>query len=131
MTGGAVWSKDSARLYFETDYTDEPYYELPRTDIYSIAVNGGAPSPTQTIRMAVGCTLQVQDNDVMPHQLVLVSGPHAQLAGAAMDHMGASSTVTFPKAGTYVLTTKAGEDYTKGIKTIGADNKLQIKVLAA
>jgi dipeptidyl aminopeptidase/acylaminoacyl peptidase len=39
--GGAFWAKDSARIYFESDYTDEPYYELPRTDLYSIAVTGG------------------------------------------------------------------------------------------
>ena len=48
-----------------------------------------------------------------------------------MNHMGASSTIRFPAAGKYVLTTKAGEDYTKGITTIGPDNKLQIKVLVA
>jgi len=48
---GAVWSKDSARLYFETDYTDEPYYELPRTDIYSIAAAGGEPSKLTSFDM--------------------------------------------------------------------------------
>lgn len=98
---------------------------------HTLSVNGGAQSPTQTIHLAPGGVLHVQDNDVMPHQLVLVSGPAASLAGGAMNHMGASSTVTFPAAGKYVLTTKAGEDYTKGITTIGPDNKLQIKVLVA
>ena len=88
-------------------------------------------SPTQTIRLAVGGNLRVQDNDVMPHQLMMVSGPQASFVGAAMTHMGAQSTVTFPSAGTYVLTTKAGEDYVKGIQTIGADNTLRIKVLVA
>jgi hypothetical protein len=37
--------------------------------------------------------------------------------------------VTFPAAGTYVLSTKAGEDYMKGIKTIGEDNTLKIRVV--
>ena len=98
---------------------------------HTLSVNGGAQSPNQTIRLAVGGVLHVQDNDVMPHQLMLVSGPPAQLAGAMMSHMGASSTVTFPAAGNYVLSTKAGEDYTKGITTIGPDNTLKIKVLVA
>ena len=97
----------------------------------TLSVNGGTQSPTQTIRLAVGGNLRVQDNDVMPHQLMMVSGPQASFVGAAMTHMGAQSTVTFPSAGTYVLTTKAGEDYVKGIQTIGADNTLRIKVLVA
>jgi len=98
---------------------------------HTLSVNGGTQSPTQTIRLAVGGNLRVQDNDVMPHQLMMVSGPQASFVGAAMTHMGAQSTVTFPSAGTYVLTTKAGEDYVKGIQTVGADNTLRIKVLVA
>ena len=34
----------------------------------------------------------------------------------------------FAKAGVYTFTTKAGEDYMKGIKTIGEDNVLKLKV---
>jgi dipeptidyl aminopeptidase/acylaminoacyl peptidase len=49
--GSAVWAKDSSRLYFETDYTDEPYYELPRTDLYTIAVTGGEPSKLTSFDM--------------------------------------------------------------------------------
>ena len=98
---------------------------------HTLSVNGNAPSPTQTVRLAVGGSLHLQDNDVMPHRLMLVAGPQANLVGAAMNHMGAQSTVTFPTAGTYTLITKAGEDYTQGIKTIGADNTLKIKVLVA
>jgi len=49
--GNVVWSKDSARLYFDSDYTDEPYYELPRTDLYSIAVTGGEPSKLTSFDM--------------------------------------------------------------------------------
>ena len=98
---------------------------------HTISVNGSAPSPTQTIRLAVGGSLHMQDNDVMPHQLMLVSGPQANIVGAAMNHMGAQSTVTFPSAGTYTLGTKAGEDYMKGVQTIGPDNTLKIKVLVA
>jgi hypothetical protein len=46
-----------------------------------------------------------------------------------MGHMGARSTVTFSKPGTYSLTTKAGEDYAKGIQTVGPDNTLRITVV--
>ncbi|HEX6717699.1 MAG TPA: prolyl oligopeptidase family serine peptidase, partial [Pyrinomonadaceae bacterium] len=52
--GGAVWAKDNSRIYFESDYTDEPYYELPRTDIYSIAVTGGEPSKLTSFDMGAG-----------------------------------------------------------------------------
>jgi len=51
---GAVWAKDSSRIYFETDYTDEPYYELPRTDIYTIAVTGGEPTKVTSFDTGAG-----------------------------------------------------------------------------
>ncbi len=52
--GGAFWAKDSARIYFESDQVDEPYYELPKTDIYSVAVTGGAPSKLTSFNMGAG-----------------------------------------------------------------------------
>jgi Tol biopolymer transport system component len=36
--GNVAWAKDSSRLYFVSDHSDEPYYELPTTDIYSVSV---------------------------------------------------------------------------------------------
>src|SRR5207237_170920 len=39
----ATWSKDGAQIYFTSSRIDEPYYELPRTDLYSVAVAGGKP----------------------------------------------------------------------------------------
>jgi len=95
-----------------------------------LAVQGAAKSsPNATIHLATGGVLNVQDNDVMPHQLIRLSGPKPSFTGAAMSHMGARSSVTFPTAGTYVLSTKAGEDYMKGIQTIGEDNTLHIRVV--
>jgi hypothetical protein len=35
--------------------------------------------------------------------------------------MGSRTKVTFAKAGTYTFTTKAGEDFMSGVKTIGED----------
>ncbi len=36
-----VWSKDESQIYFTSDRAPEPYYEPPRTDIYSVATGGG------------------------------------------------------------------------------------------
>jgi dipeptidyl aminopeptidase/acylaminoacyl peptidase len=45
------WSKDSSQLYFTSVHIDEPYYELPKTDIYSIAAAGGQPVKLTTFEM--------------------------------------------------------------------------------
>ena len=71
------------------------------------------------------------DNDVMSHTLVQVKGPKASSTGAKMTRIGASARLTFPSAGTYVFTTKVGEDYMKGVKTVGEDNVLRLVVKVA
>ena len=48
-----------------------------------------------------------------------------------MPHMASVLRVSFPKAGTYMLKTKAGEDYVAGVKTVGEDNVLKVKVVVA
>ena len=68
------------------------------------------------------------DNDVMPHKLVQVSGPKADLTTPNMHRMGAKAVATFRKAGVYKFTTKPGEDYMQGMKTIGEDNVLRLTV---
>ncbi len=99
---------------------------------HNLAVNGGpATSPNATLSLAVGAKMVVQNDDVMPHQLLRRSGPQVQLAQARMSHMGATSTATFPTAGVYRLTSKAGEDYQKGVVTMGADHTLSIKVVSS
>ena len=55
------------------------------------------------------------DNDVMPHKLVQLAGPGVRYTGnPALRHVSASVDVTFPKAGVYRFTTKAGKDYMAG-----------------
>jgi dipeptidyl aminopeptidase/acylaminoacyl peptidase len=49
--GGATWAKDSSRLYFTSNQIEEPYYELPTTNIYSVAVTGGEPSKLTSFDM--------------------------------------------------------------------------------
>lgn len=92
------------------------------------SVNNDAPSATQTMRLVAGGTMMVTDNDVMPHRLIQTGGPKAELSFANMNHMGASSTVAFPSAGVYTFTTKAGEDYSSGIETVGEDHTLKLTV---
>jgi dipeptidyl aminopeptidase/acylaminoacyl peptidase len=41
--GDPVWSKDGSRIYFTSTRVDEPYYELPRSDIYAVPAAGGEP----------------------------------------------------------------------------------------
>jgi len=51
--GQLFWSHDGSRIYFLTRRIDEPYYELPSTDIYSIASIGGHPEKFVTIPMYI------------------------------------------------------------------------------
>ena len=98
------------------------------------SVNGGMMAATRSTRVATGGSVTFMNNDVMPHKLILTSGPAVKFVGNAtmshmMGHMGASLKVTFPRAGTYRFTTKFGEDY-KGVtlKTTGEDNVLHLTV---
>ncbi len=96
------------------------------------SVNGGAFRASQKITLARGASLTITNNDVMPHKLVLTKGPAVKLSGPAnLAHMGATVTVTFGKAGVYRFTTKPGEDYVAGIKTVGPDNVLRLTVRVA
>ena len=52
--GDVVWANDGAALFFTSLRVDEPYYELPRTEIYSVPAAGGEPATLTTIDMDVG-----------------------------------------------------------------------------
>lgn len=110
---------------------------------HSWSANGDAYKPTQSIALHRGQSLSVTNNDVMPHKLVETSGPAVRITRLAVGmgmgikgtfppamlaRMGSSSKVTFTRAGVYKFTTKAGEDYMSGVKTIGEDNVLKLTV---
>lgn len=98
---------------------------------HDLSVNGNTASADQTVKLSQGGTLTVTDNDVMPHTLIQSKGPAATISGGKMSHAGAQSTVSFPSPGVYNLTTKAGEDYTKGVTTTGDDHVLKLKVVVS
>ena len=52
--GELVWSHDGSRIYFLTRRIEEPYYDLPSTDIYSVSTAGGNPEKLATIPMYIG-----------------------------------------------------------------------------
>ena len=95
---------------------------------HSWSFDGKSWNATQRIAIVRGGVLAVVDNDVMPHKLIQVSGPKATLTGTSMTHMHATAHVGFPTRGTYVFKTRAGEDYMKGIQTVGEDNVLKLVV---
>jgi dipeptidyl aminopeptidase/acylaminoacyl peptidase len=49
-----TWARDSSQIYFDSDHSDEPYYELPKTDVYSVSVTGGSPTKLTSIDMGTG-----------------------------------------------------------------------------
>src|SRR5437868_10001346 len=55
--GNIVWSKDSAQIYFTSLRIDEPYYELPKTELYSINPNGGNATKLNSIEMGMDAVL--------------------------------------------------------------------------
>ena len=49
---GIMWSPDSSKIYFTTTQVDDPSYEHPHADVYSVAAAGGTPAKLLTINMA-------------------------------------------------------------------------------
>src|SRR6267378_775504 len=52
--GNVVWSKDGAQIYFVSLHVDEPYYEQPKSELYSISVSGGNATRLNVIDMDLG-----------------------------------------------------------------------------
>ena len=51
--GNPIWTKDGAQIYFRSLHVDEPYYDLPKTELYSISPNGGNATKLNSIDMDV------------------------------------------------------------------------------
>jgi len=115
---------------------------------HSWSLNGGKTGVSQTVHLTHGGSLTILNTDVMSHQLIKLSGGpvamqlvsagnpsvgklKAPYAPGLMPHMSATLKVGFAKPGTYTFTTKEGDDYMAGVKTIGNDNILKLKVIVA
>ena len=93
------------------------------------SANGARSSASQSLTLKAGGTVTFTNDDVMPQPLVELSGGAVHYAGdKALNKPASQVRVTFSKPGRYVFGTKPGEDYAKGIKTIGADNVLKLVV---
>jgi dipeptidyl aminopeptidase/acylaminoacyl peptidase len=51
--GELAWSHDNSRIYFLTQRIDEPYYELPSADIYSVPSAGGSLEKLASVPMDI------------------------------------------------------------------------------
>ena len=52
--GNAFWAKGGLRIYFTSLHVDEPYYALPKTELYSISPNGGDAAKLNSFDMELG-----------------------------------------------------------------------------
>jgi hypothetical protein len=112
---------------------------------HSWSLNGVSYRSSQAATIRRGGSITVTNNDVMPHKLVETSGPAVAITRvttgmgrgmglkgtfppAMLARMGSASRLTFAKPGVYKFTTKAGEDYMSGVKTVGEDNVLTLTV---
>ncbi|MBA2436160.1 MAG: S9 family peptidase [Chthoniobacterales bacterium] len=51
--GNPLWSNDGAQIYFASWHVDEPYYELPKTEVYVVPAQGGAAKLLTTVPLGV------------------------------------------------------------------------------
>ena len=111
------------------------------------SVNGGPFQAAQSLRVKPGAVVTITNTDVMSHQLVQQAGFHVAFKNLAapanaigdkgpykagdMAKIGAGTRLVLSKPGTYRFTTKGGEDYMKGVKTVGEDNVLELTIVVA
>ncbi|HEV7763415.1 MAG TPA: S9 family peptidase [Thermoanaerobaculia bacterium] len=49
-----IWSHDSVRIYYTSTRIDEPYYELPQSDIFAVPANGGESEKIAALEFEIG-----------------------------------------------------------------------------
>ncbi|MEO5859547.1 MAG: S9 family peptidase [Pyrinomonadaceae bacterium] len=49
-----TWSNDGSKIFFTTNRDLEPYYDTPKTQVYSVAINGGEPALLTRLTIGVG-----------------------------------------------------------------------------
>jgi hypothetical protein len=95
-------------------------------------VEGGRFAARLTIHLDGDTPVLIANRDVMPHRLIQLSGPKVALTGSPyMNGPWSAVELRFPKHGVYRFTTRAGEDYMAGVKTLGKDNVLRLNVVVS
>jgi len=123
VTGSALASRHAPKLVGSVLIR----HELKGCHAWS--ANGAAFGAFQSLALRAGGTVTFTNDDVMPQRLVELSGAKVRYLGnKALNKPASRVRVSFAKPGRYVFGTKPGEDYAKGIKTIGADNVLELVV---
>ncbi|MEY2480185.1 MAG: hypothetical protein QOI04_1112 [Verrucomicrobiota bacterium] len=51
--GDIVWAKDGSQIYFTSLHAEEPYYELPKSELYAVSVGGGNPTKLNTFELDI------------------------------------------------------------------------------
>ena len=51
---GIMWAKDSQSMYYLSDQVEDPSYELPHTDIWSVNVGGANATPQKIVTVDMG-----------------------------------------------------------------------------
>jgi dipeptidyl aminopeptidase/acylaminoacyl peptidase len=59
--GNATWARDGSQIYFVSEHTEEPYYDLPSTEIYSVPVAGGSAAKLTSFDMGAGALVLSPD----------------------------------------------------------------------
>jgi dipeptidyl aminopeptidase/acylaminoacyl peptidase len=49
-----TWARDGSQIYFTSDRTDEPYYDLATTTVYAVSVSSGEPTKLTSFDMEAG-----------------------------------------------------------------------------
>jgi Tol biopolymer transport system component len=70
-----VWSHDGSRIYFLTRRIDEPYYELPSTDIYSMPAVGGSSEKLSTVPSSAQMAANWPSTAPSPSRFALIRSP--------------------------------------------------------
>ena len=93
---------DGSRIYFLTRRIDEPYYETPSTDIYSVGSTGGTPEKLATVPMGIGdLTLSPDGHRIAFHGSVTQPiRSYSQPDLWVMDLLPMPSPATLPRATT-------------------------------
>ena len=85
-----VWSKDSLQLYFTSDHVIEQYYELGKTDLYSVPAAGGTPVKLTTFDMGSGGFSLSPDGK----QLAFVGSPNKPIQSYTQPDLWVIETVS-------------------------------------